>query len=168
MKAALRGALVLGGLMAVAGLLLASMNALTGERIAENRRGETQAILRELTDTDRGMEVHENLVACAHGLVVLATTERGYGGTMDLVAAFMDGGFIGIRVTRHGETPGFADILDPSDWIGGLGGELGVELGVEEAEFDAVTGATITSSAVLRAREGALQRYAAGEPWCPP
>ena len=160
MKAALRGALVLGGLMAVAGLLLASMNALTGERIAENRRVETQTILRELTNIDRGVEVHEDLVACEHGLVVLAMTERGYGGTMDLVAAFMDGGFIGIRVTRHGETLGFADILDSSDWIGGLGRK--------EMEFDAVTGATITSNAVLRARDAALQRHAAGTPWCPP
>ncbi len=160
MKAALRGALVLGGLMALAGLLLAGVNALTGERIAENRRVETQTILRELTNIDRGVEVHEDLVACEHGLVVLAMQERGYGGTMDLAAAFMDGGFIGIRATRHGETIGFADILDPSDWIGGLG--------VEEAGFDAVTGATITSSAVLRARDAALQRHAAGQPWCPP
>ena len=164
MKAALRGALVLGGLMALAGLLLAGVNALTGERVAENRRVERQAVLRELTGADIGMEAHVDLVACARELVVLALTERGYGGTMDLVAAFQDGAFIGIRATRHTETPGFADILDPSDWIGGLARPPGGN----EVEFDAVTGATITSSAVLRARAAALQRHADGAPWCRP
>ena len=160
MKAALRGALVLGGLMAFAGLLLAGVNVLTGERVAENRRVERQAVLRELTGVDIGMEAHLDLVACERELVVLAMTERGYGGTMDLVAAFQDGAFTGIRATRHTETPGFADILDPSDWIGGLADD--------EVEFDAVTGATITSSAVLRARAAALRRHADGAPWCRP
>ena len=160
MKAVLRSALVLGGLMAFAGLLLAGVDALTGERIAENRRIERQTVLRELTGVDLAMEGHEDVLACEPGLVVLAMTERGYGGSMDLVTAFRNGELEGVRVTRHTETPGFADILDPSDWIGGLG--------AGEDSYDAVTGATITSIAVLRAREVALQRHAQGAPWCPP
>lgn len=160
MKAVLRSALVLGGLMAFAGLLLAGVDALTGERIAENRRIARQAMLRELTGAGLEMEEHADVVACERALVVLAMTERGYGGDMDLAAAFREGEFTGIRVTRHTETPGFADILDPSDWIGGLANDANA--------IDAVTGATITSAAVLRARAAALQRHADGAPWCSP
>lgn len=159
MRAALRGALVLGGLIVLAGLLLAGVDALTGDRISENRRGERHGVLRELTGTNLAMDTYADILACERGLVVLAMTERGYGGTMELAAAFRSGNLVGIRATRHAETPGFADVLDPLDWIGGLGGR---------DEYDAVTGATITSSAVLRAREAALLRHAAGVPWCPP
>ena len=160
MNTVARAALVLGGLMALAGLLLAGANILTGDRIAENRLAERQATLRELTGLELGMTSDEDMLDCERGVVVMAMRERGYGGTMDLVAAFRDSEFVGIRATRHTETPGFADILDPSDWIGGLIGE--------EPAFDAVTGARITSSAVLRARAAALQRHSEGEPWCPP
>ena len=159
MTAALRGALVLGGLIVLAGLLLAGVDALTGDRISENRRGERHGVLRELTGTNLAMDTHADILACERGLVVLAMTERGYGGTMELAAAFREGDFVGIRATRHAETPGFADLLHARDWIGGLG---------DRGEYDAVTGATITSSAVLRAREEALRRHAAAAPWCPP
>lgn len=159
MRAALRGALVLGGLIVLAGLLLAGVDALTGERISENRRGERYGVLRELTGMSLAMDTHADVLACERGLFVLAMTERGYGGAMEFAAAFRGGDFVGIRAIRHAETPGFADLLDPLDWIGSLAGR---------GDYDAVTGATITSSAILRAREAALLRHAAGVPWCPP
>ncbi len=165
LTAALRGALVLGGLMAVAGLGLALVNAGTATRIEENRRAARQAVLRELTGLDVEMATHQNVVACEQGLVALAMVERGYGGAMDVVAAFRNGRLVGVRVPRHTETPGFADILAPADWIGGLGAAAGgTALG--GADIDAVTGATITSRAVLRARAAAIDRYGEAAPWC--
>ena len=161
LTAALRGALALGGLMAAAGLVLALVDGATASRIEENRRAARQAVLAELTGHDVEMAAHQDTLACDQGLVALAIVERGYGGSMDVVAAFRHGRLVGLRVPRHGETPGFADILAPTDWIGGLGAGA-------DAPFDAVTGATITSRAVLRARETALERHRAEAPWCPP
>ena len=163
LTAALRGALALGGLMAAAGLALALVNAATATRIDENRRAARQAVLAELTGLDVEMAAHQDTTACDHGLVALAIVERGYGGSMDVVAAFRHGRLVGLRVPRHGETPGFADILAPTDWIGGLGSPAAGG----DARFDAVTGATITSRAVLRARATALERHRTETPWCP-
>ena len=157
-----RSALTLGGLMIAAALLLALVAAATGERIAENRREARQSTLRELAGVRLEMPSHRHAVACEEDVVALALVERGYGGAMDVVAAFRDGRLAGIRVTRHGETPGFADILKPEGWIGSLGAAAA------EPTLDAVTGATVTANAVLRARAAALERYAAGAPWCPP
>ena len=159
---ALRGALALGALMAVAGLGLAWLDAGTSARIEDHRSAARQAVLKELTGLEVELASHRDTVVCDAGLVVLAMTERGYGGAMDVVVAFRDGRLVGVRVPRHSETPGFADILAPSDWIGTLG--HGQAAG---AQFDAVTGATITADAVLRARAAARARHAERAPWCP-
>ena len=151
-----RAALFLGLLMAAAGALLAGIDAITEDRIEANERQRRQAILKELVGLDIEMRGHEDVAACDRDLVALAIVEHGYGGSMDVVAAFRGGRLSGVRVTRHAETPGFADILDPSDWIGRIH---------DDGHVDAVTGATITSNAVLRARDAALARWAR-EPWC--
>jgi len=151
-----RAALFLGLLMAAAGALLAGIDAITESRIESNERERRQATLKELAGLEIEMSGHEDVAACDRGLVALALVERGYGGSMDVVAAFRDGRLAGVRVTRHAETPGFADILDPSDWIGRIEGD---------SHVDAVSGATITSRAVLRARDAALARWA-DETWC--
>ena len=151
-----RAALFLGLLMAAAGALLAGIDAITESSIEANERQRRQATLKELAGLEIEMHGHEDVAACDRGLVALALAAPGYGGSMDIVAAFRDGRLSGVRVTRHAETPGFADILDPSDWIGRIGGDFDV---------DAVSGATITSRAVLRARDAALARWAE-ETWC--
>ena len=151
-----RAALFLGLLMAAAGALLAGIDAITEHRIDANERQRRQATLKELSGLDIEMRGHEDVAACDQDLVALAVVEHGYGGSMDVVAAFRGGRLSGVRVTRHAETPGFADILDPTDWIGGIDGD---------GHVDAVTGATITSNAVLRARGTALARWSA-ETWC--
>ena len=151
-----RAALFLGLLMAAAGALLAGIDAITEDRIDANERQRRQAILKELVGLDIEMRGHEDVVACDQDLVALAVVEHGYGGSMDVVVAFRGGRLSGARVTRHAETPGFADILDPSDWIGRIH---------DDGRVDAVTGATVTSNAVLRARDAALARWAR-EPWC--
>ena len=151
-----RAAIFLGLLMAAAGALLASIDAITETRIEANERERRQATLKELVGLEIEMPGHEDVAACDRSLVALALVERGYGGSMDVVAAFRDGRLSGVRVTRHAETPGFADILDPSDWIGRIEGD---------GHVDAVSGATITSRAVMRARDAALARWAE-ERWC--
>ena len=165
LKPVMQGALTLGALMAIAGLLLALVNAATAERIENNRREARQATLREAAGVAVEMPAHADVVDCATALVALALVEQGYGGAMEVVAAFRDDRLAGIRVTRHAETPGFADILQPAGWIGRLGGDAGA---ADAAALDAATGATITASAVLRARRTAWKRYAERLPQCPP
>lgn len=152
----IRTALFLGLLMAAAGALLAGIDSITEPHIEASERQRRQATLKELTGFKIEMRGHEDVAACDRDLVALAVVAQGYGGSMDVVAAFRGGKLWGVRVTRHGETPGFADILDPSDWIGRIDAD---------SHVDAVTGATITSNAVLRARDKALARWDA-ETWC--
>ena len=158
MKSVASSALCLGLLMAVAGALLAAVNVATEDRIAANQRSQRQATLKELTGLEIEMPAHRDVVACHEDLVALAIEERGYGGSMDVVVAFRLRQPVGVRVTRHSETPGFSDILAPTAWIGGLG--------QTDEILDTVSGATITSAAVLRAREAALARFAANTAWC--
>ena len=55
-----------------------------------------------------------------------------------------DGGVQGVRVINHQETPGFGDILDtPSAWLQSF----------RTGDVHAVTGATVTSQAVMLAVE---------------
>ena len=152
----MRAAIFLGVLMAAAGALLAGIDAITEDRIEANERQRRQATLKELTGLDIELAGHEDMAACDRDLVALAVAEYGYGGSMDVVAAFRSGRLSGVRVTRHAETPGFADILDPSDWIGRIDAD---------GHVDAVSGATITSNAVLRARDAAVARWNL-ETWC--
>ena len=154
-----KSALCLGLLMAAAGTLLAAVNAVTQDRIDANHRIERRATLKELTGLDVEMATHSDVVACEQDLVVVAIVERGYGGSMDVVVGFHSRALVGVRVTRHTETPGFADILKPSAWIGEL---------ASDGDVDTVSGATITSAAVLRATDAAARRYEANAPWCAP
>ncbi len=84
-----------------------------------------------------------------------------------LVGIRYDGSLIGVRVTEHRETPGLGDGIDVarSDWILGFGGR-GLanpavwQLRRDGGELDALTGATITSRAVMNAVQRALLYFA--------
>lgn len=155
MREALRMVLVLGLLAAVAGATLAWFAGFTAEDVRRNREAAEARALRELagfpvaaTDGD--------LLLCDRGLAILRSTGRGYGGPVRLAAAIeADGTVAGVRVLEHAETPGFADILARgSAWLAGF----------ERGDVDAVTGATVTSGAVLRAVAAALERHRTQRP----
>lgn len=95
------------------------------------------------------------------GVVFSLTTHDGYNGDIDLLIGIHRSGAISaVRVTDHRETPGLGDGIeaDKSNWIRqfrgrGLGDPPLSEWAVEPrgGEFSHLTGATITSSAVLTA-----------------
>jgi electron transport complex protein RnfG len=171
---------VFGALGLVAALLLAGLNALTGERIAHERRDHAlravSAMLPEgrydndLLDTAERIEIPgldeataytARLSGKATALVVDVVTPNGYSGDIRLlVAVSADGAVLGSRILEHRETPGLGDRIehDKSDWLTQFDGR---SLGRPPAEewapdrrggaFDTVTSATISSAAVVDA-----------------
>ena len=157
----LQGVLVTAALMAAAGAILAGVQRLTDERVRANVAQSEREVIRELAGVAATVP-DELLALCERGLVLRRGTTRGYGGEVDYIVAFdADGQIAGVRVLRHAETPGFADILAPdSDWLAGfLGGA---------DEVHAVTGATVTSRAVMDGVKETVRRHVAAGGACPP
>lgn len=90
-----------------------------------------------------------------------ATSARGYSGPIDLLVAFdADGTLRHTRVVRHRETPGLGDVIesDKSRWIQQFFDAPPAQLWkltTDGGSFDAVTGATVSSRAVVDALEKA-------------
>jgi spermidine synthase len=88
----------------------------------------------------------------------LAQGVRGYGGGIDLaVVVRPDGSLGGVRVVKSRETPAYLDRVKP--WLDTLRG-LGVAEGSLMGRVDGVSGATVTSDAVLRALDLAGPAFA--------
>lgn len=144
---ALRNIAALGALAAVAGGALAWFSDATEAAARRNRQAAEARVLRELA----GVEVRAAAAAegdvlfCARGLAVLRGAGRGYGGSFRVAAALDANGAVkGVRVIEHRETPGFGDILSPGAvWLDSF----------RTGEAHAVTGATVTSTAVIAAVE---------------
>ncbi len=93
----------------------------------------------------------------------------GYGGKIKLVIGIYTSGEIaGVRVTEHQETPGLGDKIEveKSDWIKQFNGkslknleEKAWRVKKDGGQFDALTGATITPRAIVKAVYKSLQFY---------
>ena len=148
MRPLLRNVAALTALTLGAGAALAWFAQLTEDEIARNRLEAETRIFRELTGVELDALNAGDLVLCERGLVVLRVAGSGYGGGFRLAVALdLDGLIKGVRVLEHAETPGFGDILDASSvWLDSF----------TTGDVHAVTGATITSLAVMAAVEGAV------------
>lgn len=159
-RPALQGVFVTAALMAAAGAILAAVQRLTDERVRANVLASERQVVRELAGVAATVP-DDALLLCEQDLVLRRDTTRGYGGEVGYIVAFAANGRIaGVRVLHHAETPGFADILLPrSDWLAGFRAGAG--------EVHAVTGATITSRAVIDGVTGTLRRHAEAASACP-
>ena len=171
MRALLRNVAALAALTLLAGAVLAWFAQVTEDEVARNRLEAETRILRELIGVEtgagdgapwrarQGRPYGEDLVLCERDLVVLRVAGSGYGGGFRLAVALdLNGTIKGVRVLDHAETPGFGDILNaPSAWLDSF----------STGDVDAVTGATITSQAVIEAVSRAVDRVRLEE-MCPP
>jgi len=179
--------LLLGVFAAVGTGFVAWVHLATKAKIAENELAMTRARVSELL---RGLDYENDPVAdhttVGHdrlggrnlpvwfarqedvitGVVLSAIAPNGYSGSIHLLVGIdRDGSVLGVRVTRHRETPGLGDDIeaDRSDWILGFRGRSlenpPIELWRVRRDggvFDQFTGATVTPRAVVQAVANAL------------
>ena len=165
-----RSILALVAIALVCATLLAGTRALTAPHISANHAMAAQQELHALLGREVG-SIPENWIdglwqRCDGSLIVRAQVP-GYAGPIELLAALSGNPperLSGVRITRHQETPGIADFLNRPEagWLAALSDSAVSEL----KATDAVTGATITSKAVLAALLGATTRASASENRC--
>ncbi len=102
-------------------------------------------------------------------VIVPALSPSGYGGPIRLIAGIdRDGIVTGVKVLEHHETPGLGDRIaaDKSDWIRRFTGKSLLDpvpnrwqVRRDGGAFDQITGATISSRAVVRQVRRALDYF---------
>lgn len=106
----------------------------------------------------------------AFAVIVPTIAPDGYSGPIEMIMAIhKDGSIIGVRVTRHNETPGLGDAIEvrKSNWILSLNGKTRAssfeKQKRQDSEFDQLTGATITHTAVTRQVQRTLSFFDAAK-----
>ena len=147
------------------GIVLTGTNLLTSERISSNEQRQAQQQLRTLLNGQVSAaaldQAHWDVgteTFCVGDSVVLKSQTEGYAGTIELLIAMHrpTRQLLGVTVTRHLETPGIADFLNDKGEDGWLS-RLRNRAAGTVSELDTVSGATISSSAILRSVTRTLQ-----------
>lgn len=163
--------LSLTGLTFAAAAILAGVNLVTAEPIAEasvKARAEAMAAILPPFDNDIAATATElpdgqtvytaTLGGAAAGTAVETYSDNGFSGRFTVLVGFDTEGILtGYRVLEHAETPGlgarmaewFSDPTQPTRYVTGRTGTLAVK--ADGGDIDAITGATITSRAFLEA-----------------
>jgi Na+-translocating ferredoxin:NAD+ oxidoreductase subunit G len=181
-KRILRDALPLGGLAAAIAVLLAGVDTLTRARISTNELERTRQMLAEMigqpeaAEALRGLDLGERLpprfsICLDGGLqrVDFAVDQTaGYSGRIRyLVSLGPDARIRAVRVLGHSETPGLGDRIElgKSSWLlqfaGRRSDDPGWALATDGGDFDALSGATITSRAMVRGIGASASRLVA-------
>lgn len=156
---------------------LAGTNALTKDRIAEQQLKKSEESRRLVLDTADSFEEKnggEYYTGVANGEIVgyvFETSAKGYGGDVKVMTGIGTNGEIrGVVILSHGETPGLGANAEKEDFTEQYeqpvadGGISVVKYQTPQSgEIEALTGATITSTAVTNAVNDALAQYVAIE-----
>jgi len=189
-SAAARAALRLGVLAVLAVGLLQGIQLMTADRIAaQQQRQAEQALMAVMPASRFDNRLAEDRIAVSAprwlgsaepvavhrarrdgestGLVIAAVAPDGYAaGIHMLIGIDAAHSVLGVRVTRHAETPGLGDPIDRqrSDWITGFDGRSlqdpplsAWRVRKDGGAFDQFVGATITPRAMVNAVRRALQ-----------
>lgn len=156
---------------AVVAAILAGVNTITKDAIAANQEKKTQDALAVVLPGVEGLEKVE--LAADAGIVsevysngesyAVKVLPAGFDGEITLMVGVMDGQVSGISVISHTETPGLGAVAAAQNTKGeafrgqfvGQGGTLTVG-----DQIDAMSGATITSKAVVTGVNAALSYVA--------
>ncbi len=175
-KEIIKNAVVLFLITAVVAALLAGANLLTKDKIAKNSLLAEQEALAEVIDAD-DFEVTQDLALLETAEPITAAyvaqkdgapagwcfkvAPSGYGGEMELIFG-VDNNLVitGVSVLSHGETAGLgANMTKPefrSRFVGKKEIAGVVKSGAKDNEIQALSGATISSKAVARGAQTAL------------
>ncbi len=144
--------LSLAAIGALCALLLAGTHSLTADAIRANRDAASWQLAFELAGgpfPTEGLSWQDDQLALPNGLRLRRASVPGYAGPIELLVALPPAAAgvlpVGVRVTKHQETPGIGDFIEVSrsSWILQFSNR-------PPAQVDAVTGATITSEAIRR------------------
>ena len=173
---------VLLGITAVTALLLGAVNYVTAPIIAQATEEKRVAAMEQVLEAEEYPAV-EDFVQGYDGATVTALSEaisggetigyvaevttNGFGGAISLVVGVnADGTVSGVAVIDHAETPNVGSkVVDDQavlDQAIGLGYPVTVNSG--DNAFDAVSGATVSSRAVVAGINAALEAVAAAAP----
>lgn len=167
----LRLSLTLLIITALAAAGLAGVNAVTKDKIAENKLIKTQKALAEvlpgaegMTKTGEGSGIVQAVYTPAagsavQGWAVQVAPTSGFGGEIVLMVGInADKTVEGISVVSHGETPGLGAVAAAKTPAGERFRDsfLGKSGSVAVTDIDAISGATITSKAVAEGVSAAL------------
>jgi len=104
-----------------------------------------------------------------YALMLTAVAPDGYSGPIELAVALTEAGeLIGVNILTHQETPGLGDKIErkKSNWLNQFSGlsldkiaNKNWQVKKDGGQFDALTGATITPRAVIKAVHNSLLYY---------
>lgn len=145
------------------GAFLGLIHSATKERIEKAEREELYRTLSEIFPGASFSEENGHYTCMENGGVVgyaVVVEERGYGGKMRVVVgASPEGTVVGVRVVSQNETPGLGAKVAEEAFLGQFAGRRLEEIALKKdgGEIEAVTGATISSRAVVRAVKSGLE-----------
>lgn len=152
-------------------LALAGTYSMANPKIIENQaKAADEARMMVLPDGDAFTEydgaLEEGVIDCyiADNKAGMAVTSayKGFGGAVKVMVGInADGEITGVTVTEHAETPGLGTKAMTVEYLAqyqGVGEVVGGHIN-NDAEIDAITGATITSNAVYCSIEQALKQF---------
>ena len=161
-------AVLLMVICAVVSAVLGAVNMVTAPVIADIAAAKTTAAYNEVLPSAAGYEAVDytdaNVTAvakCAEGTVV----EVSISGSQSMLALAIgvdnDGVITGVSVIDHGETPGLGAKSTEAGWRAQFVGQTsGLALDKKGGEVAPLTGATITSQAIVDARQIAIDTAA--------
>jgi electron transport complex protein RnfG len=187
-RAAWQAIVSLAGFAALVGLVVGLAWDATRERIADNEaRRMLVELTAILPPTIYDNEPHRDVITLSLpgdeareiwrarrndmpvAAVLTSLARDGYSGQIRLLVAITtEGTLLGVRVASHSETPGIGDAIDAhkSPWIRTFAGhsltdppENRWRLQKDGGDFDAISGATISSRAVVAATRRAMQYF---------
>ena len=151
---------------------------LTADPIAEAKKAKTVAAIKEMVTNFDNNPLEEKTLLGDEGVVLYPAREdgiitsvaietssnQGFGGKIELImGVLMDGTVTGYKITQQNETPGLGSKVTEQDFsrqfVGLNTHNDNFSLKKDGGEIDAVTGATISSRAVVDAVRKAVEAY---------
>lgn len=149
----MKGVIALTVVCLISAACLAAIHHLTRDVREVNRESYENRQLADLVPPGSILDL------CRRGIEIYRTEEKGYGGSILLAVVYTKGELKGVRVLSHTETPGFADVLKPSNWISNFGKQ-------PIDHIDAVARATITTRSVIKAVASTNELHQSGGSPC--
>lgn len=166
----------------IAALSLGYVNQITKDKIAEQRRLANEQARKEVfqnatnfseidlknydINTEKTIEGFEALKSESIKGYVFKTLPKGYGGNLEVIVGISnDGKITGVRVGNHNETPGLGAKATEKEFYNqykdmAIVTEIGVsKTSRSDTKIKAISGATITSEAVTRGVNSAIEAY---------